>query len=119
MDTNDLIAPRTMTELSMSGASIFIQNNRNTMNDGFYAMQVPNVIYAAYFIKPDRLFEAFQVVIDSFMANDGNDQFAWNGPPELRFITVTDDAVMNPVPAGFYAVSEILYFPAGMGGMGF
>lgn len=112
-DLNDILGgfPRTMTKLSMSGSEMLINSNRDAMNDGFYAMKVPNVIYAAFFIEPSKLFEAFNVVVDSFKRHDGSSAFAWNGPPELRFIKVEDDAVMNPVPAGLWAVSEILYFP--------
>jgi len=112
-DTNDLIArnARLMTSTSMTGPGTLMLLNRNGMNDGFYAYDVPNVVYGAYFIKPKDIFEAWNVLVENFMARKDDDVFPWNGPPELRFLTVSDDAVLNPVPAGVYAVSEYLAFP--------
>jgi len=112
-DSNDLLAPnaRFMTATSMTGPGALLGINSATMNDGFYAYDVPNVVYGAYFIKPKDIFEAWDVLVDNFMARKNDEVFPWNGPPELRFLTVSDDAVLNPVPAGVYAVSEYLAFP--------
>jgi hypothetical protein len=113
LNTNDGLAKmsKTMTSLAMSGPSMLINSNRLGMNDGFYANKVPNVVYGAYFIEPKNVWKAMNVLVDSYAAREGNDTFAWNAPPELRFITVTDDAVLNPVPAGVWAVSEYMSFP--------
>merc|ERR1719222_1193127 len=81
------------------GSGGLIENNKWGMNDGFYAYDVPNVVYGAYFIKPKDIFQAWNVLVDQFMARKNDDVFPWNGPPELRFLTVSDDAVLNPVPA--------------------
>ena len=37
--------------------------------------------------------------------------YSWNQPAEFRFMKVTDDAVLQPVPPGYWFVSEILSFP--------
>jgi len=120
LDTNDGLAQnaRTMTSLSMGGPEMLMGMNRLGMNDGFYASKIPNVVYGAYFIKPKDLFEAWSVLVDTFMANKDDDVFPWNGPPELRFLTVTDDAVLNPVEPGLWAVSEFLGFPTGRSDQG-
>jgi len=112
-DMNDLLAgnARMMTKLSMSGPNLLLASNRASYNDGFYAYNVPNVVYGAYFVKPKDIFKAWNVLVDNFMARRNSSEFVWNGPPELRFLTVADDAVLNPVPAGMYAVSEYLAFP--------
>lgn len=112
-DTNDGLArnARLMVSSSMSGPQFLNWQNRVSMHDGFYAFNVPNVVYGAYFMKPKDVFKAWDILKDSFMDRKNDDVFPWNGPPELRFVEVSDDAVLNPVPAGFYAVSEYLGFP--------
>merc|ERR1719330_1551667 len=102
-----------MTSSAMSGPRMLMRMNRWRMNDGFYANKVPNVVYGAYFVKPKDVFKAWSVLVDTFMYRKDDRLFPWNGPPELRFITVTDDAVLNPVEPGLWAVSEFLAFPTG------
>jgi len=120
LDTNDGLAQnaRSMTSLSMGGPDLLIGTNRLGMNDGFYAAKIPNVVYGAYFVKPKDIFEAWSVLVDTFMDRKDDDVFPWNGPPELRFLTVTDDAVLNPVEPGLWAVSEYLGFPTGRSDQG-
>jgi len=119
-DMNDLLAhnARLMVQVSMSGPQALIWQNRRAMNDGFYASKVPNVVYGAYFMKPSQVFKAWDILKDNFMARENDTVFPWNGPPELRFLEVTDDAILNPVPAGVYAVSEYLGFPTGRSDQG-
>lgn len=52
-------------------------------------------------------------LVERYKQQENSKSFEWNGPPELRFVTVRDDAVLNPVPAGLWAVSEIIAFPIG------
>jgi len=99
--------------LALHGPDLLMSSNRQRMNDGFFATKVPNVVYGAYFLDPKNVWQAFGVLVDSFMQRRDDPVFMWNGPPELRFITVTDDAVLNPVPPGVWAVSEYLGFPIG------
>jgi hypothetical protein len=111
-NTNDIVAPHAelMTSLTMGGPKMLIDGNSNSMNDGFYAYLAPKVLFAAYFLPLENLFKALDFLVKSFKESQSSD-FAWNGPPELRFITVKDDAVLNPVPAGVWAVAEYIYFP--------
>jgi len=119
-DMNDLVATsaRSMTSVAIGGPKILMNMNRRAMNDGFYANRVPNVVYGAYFVKPKDVFKAWGVLVDTFMHRKNDDLFPWNGPPELRFLTVTDDAVLNPVEPGLWAVSEFLAFPTGKSDQG-
>jgi len=107
-----------MTSSALSGPKMLMDRNRRGMNDGFFATKVPNVVYGAYFVKPKDVFKAWSVLVDTFMDRKDDDLFPWNGPPELRFLTVTDDAVLNPVEPGFWAVSEFLGFPTGRSDQG-
>lgn len=115
LNTNDIFAPHAelMTNLGISGPGMLLAENRQFTNDGFYANKVPNVVYAAYFLDPKLVWKAMNVLVQSFEARKNDPVFAWNGPPELRFIKVTDDAVLNPVPPGVWAVSEFMGFPIG------
>lgn len=97
---------------------MLMNTNRRAMNDGFYATKVPNVVYGAYFVKPKDVFKAWSVLVDAFMDRKDDRLFPWNGPPELRFLTVADDAVLNPVEPGLWAVSEFLGFPTGRSDQG-
>jgi len=119
-DPSKLLAEnaRLMVFTSMTGPQFLNWQNRNAMHDGFYAAKVPNVVYGAYFMKPKDVFKAWDILKDNFMARKNDTVFPWNGPPELRFVEVTDDAVLNPVPAGVYAVSEYLGFPTGRSDQG-
>jgi len=81
------------------------------MNDGFYAYKVPQVVFSSYFIPPENLFKAMDVLAKNYKDHENSDAFEWNAPAELRFITVSDDAVLNPVPAGVWANAEFMSFP--------
>jgi len=120
LDTNDIFAPnaKLMTNLGLSGPGMLLDENKRLMNDGFFANKVPNVVYGAYFFDPKHLWRALNILVDSFAALEYDPVFEWNGPPELRFITVTDDAVLNPVPAGTWAVVEFMSFPIGKSDQG-
>jgi len=91
--------------------------NRDISNDGFFAIEAPNTNIAAYFMKPEKAFEAMDFLRQRMIARNGQatwnraEGFSWNQPAEFRFMTVTDDAVLQPVPPGVWFVSEILAFP--------
>eukprot|EP00930_Biecheleria_cincta_P083636 TRINITY_DN7316_c0_g2_i1.p1 TRINITY_DN7316_c0_g2~~TRINITY_DN7316_c0_g2_i1.p1 ORF type:complete len:743 (+),score=105.50 TRINITY_DN7316_c0_g2_i1:48-2231(+) len=120
LNTNDIFAPNAelMTSLGINGPGMLLHDNQGQMNDGFYANKVPNVVYAAYFLDPKLVWKAMNILVQSFEARKKDPVFAWNGPPELRFIKVTNDAVLNPVPPGIWAVCEFMGFPTGKSDQG-
>ena len=42
------------------------------------------------------------------LAHSADPGFMWNFPAEMRFLRVTDDAVLNVVPPGTYGVVDII-----------
>lgn len=94
-----------------------IQKQRDASNDGYFAVKAPNTLIAAYFMKPERSFEAMDFLRGAMKRRNGQatwfnaSGFSWNQPAEFRFMTITDDAVLQPVPPGDWFVSEILSFP--------
>lgn len=105
-------AAQTLTQLpSLVGAQ------RDSSNDGFFAVKAPNTLIAAYFIRPELSFQAMDYMRTKMRQRNEEsdwtkaDGFSWNQPAEFRFVTVTDDAVLQPVPPGLWFVSEILSFP--------
>jgi len=120
LTVNDGLAKnaKSMTSMGLGGPGMLTRMNGRSLNDGMFATNVPNVVYGAYYLDPKHLFEAFNHLRESFLEKQNDSVFAWNGPPELRFIKVADDAVLNPVPAGVYAVAEYMAFPIGNGHQG-
>jgi len=104
---------RMMTSMALTGPSMLINGNRLSMNDGFYASKCPNVVYAAFFMKPKHVWKAMNILVDNYKKRSKDSIFQWNAPPELRFLKVENDAVLNPVPKGTWAVSEYMGFPIG------
>jgi len=94
-----------------------VKTQRDRSNDGFFAVKAPNTLIAAYFIKPERSWEAMDFMRRAVIRRNGQadwlnaEGFSWNQPAEFRFMQVTDDAVLQPVPPGLWFVSEILSFP--------
>lgn len=94
-----------------------IKTQRDATNDGFFAVKAPNTLIAAYFIRPEKSFAAMDFMRKAQRRRNGQatwfnaSGFSWNQPAEFRFMKVTDDAVLQPVPPGLWFVSEILSFP--------
>jgi len=91
-----------------------IDTLRQKVNDGFFLTNSPIALISAWFLEPEKAFEAMDFLMKEQRASQelGSDKFAWNQPAEFRFVTVKDAAVLQPVPAGFYFNSEFLSFPA-------
>merc|ERR1711972_371182 len=51
--------------------------NRGSMNDGFYAYKVPQVVFSSYFIPPENLFKAMDVLAKSYKEHESSDTFEW------------------------------------------
>jgi hypothetical protein len=112
-----VINPIRFAAQSLTQLPNLIGENRAISNDGYFAIKAPNTNIAAYFIKPEKSFEAMDFLRQRMKARNGQatwnraEGFSWNQPAEFRFMTVTDDAVLQPVPPGLWFVSEILSFP--------
>lgn len=92
------------------GPAGLLMSNRITVNDGFYADKLVNVWYGAYFMDPKDVYQAMDILRQNVIKRADSKTFKWNGPPELRFIQVTDDAVLNVVKPGLYGVIEFIAF---------
>ena len=84
----------------------------NPANDGFLAISSTpeNFHFAAYFVPISSVFAALDALRSDILARAraNNSGFVWNVPAEMRFLRVTDDAVLNVVPPGVYGVVELL-----------
>jgi len=112
-----VIEPLAFSYTTLTQLPGLIETQRDRSNDGFFAMRAPNTLIAAYFIKPERSFEAMDFLRQRQRARNGQatwfnaSGFSWNQPAEFRFVQVDDKAVLSPVPPGLWFVSEILSFP--------
>jgi len=112
-----VIEPLGFASLTLSQLPKLVKEQEERSNDGFFAVKAPNTLIAAYFIKPELSFQAFDFLRKAVRRRNGQATwfnatgFSWNQPAEFRFMTVTDDAVLQPVPPGVWFVSEILSFP--------
>jgi len=112
-----VINPLTFAAMTIKEFDGLVKEQRDRSNDGFFAVKAPNTLIAAYFIKPELSFRAFDFMRESVKRRNGQatwfnaSGFSWNQPAEFRFMKVTDDAVLQPVPPGWWFVSEILSFP--------
>lgn len=113
ISTNDVLArmPRFMAQSTVQGPRLFVADNRRKMNDGFYVVSSPNVVIAAFFFPPSKLFRSMEILRDNFKKWENHPEFEWNGAAEFRFLKVEDDAVLNPVEPGQWAISEFMSFP--------
>jgi len=105
---SSLPVDRALTRSTLMSVPVLIQQARDAVNDGFWVTQAPNTYYASYFIPPSRAFEAMDYIRRKQTERWGRTDFAWNLPFEFRFITITDDAVLQPVPPGMYWIAEIM-----------
>ena len=88
----------------------------NVVNDGFLHIldnkgegtTPKNIVIAAYFVPVSNLFAALDALRAYVLAHSADPGFMWNFPAEMRFLRVTDDAVLNVVPPGTYGVVEMI-----------
>jgi len=112
-----VIEPLGFSSLTLSQLDSLVEEQRDRANDGFFATKAPNTLIAAYFIKPELSFKAFDFLRKAIRRRNGQatwfnaSGFSWNQPGEFRFMDVKQDAVLQPVPPGRWFVSEILSFP--------
>jgi len=112
-----VIEPLAFASQTLQKLPNLVKEQRDRANDGFFAVKAPNTLIAAYFIKPELSFKAFNFMREAVKRRNGQatwfnaSGFSWNQPAEFRFMKVTDDAVLQPVPPGIWFVSEILSFP--------
>jgi len=112
-----VIEPLGFSTQTLSQLPNIVGKQRDLANDGFFATRAPNTLIAAYFIKPELSFKAFDFLRQRIRARNGQatwfnaSGFSWNQPGEFRFMDVKQDAVLQPVPPGRWFVSEILSFP--------
>jgi len=103
---------RGMSGLTLSGPGMLLRGNSRTLNDGFFATKVPQVLYSAYFVAADLTFEAMNDIAEIYARREKEDAaFKWNGSIEMRFVELDDGAVLNQKPAGLYATVEVMAFP--------
>jgi len=112
-----VIEPLGFSSQTITQLPSLIGKQRDNTNDGFFAVEAPNTLIAAYFIKPEKAFQAMDFLRGAVQRRNGQatwfnaSGFSWNQPVEFRFVQVTDDAVLQPVPPGLWLASEILAFP--------
>jgi len=112
-----VINPLSFASQTIDKLPSLVKEQRDRSNDGFFAVKAPNTLIAAYFIRPELSFKAFDFMRESVKRRNGQatwfkaEGFSWNQPAEFRFMKVGDDAVLQPVPPGWWFVSEILSFP--------
>jgi len=112
-----VIEPLALSYTTIGQLPGLVETQRENCNDGFFAMKAPNTLIAAYFLKPERSFEAMDFLRQRIRARNGQSTwfnasgFSWNQPAEFRFVHVDEAAVLSPVPPGLWFVSEIFPFP--------
>jgi len=88
----------------------FVTTMRNSSNDGFFLVESPASLAAAYFIKPEYAFAAMDFLRTTQLQSVGHQDFVWNLPGESRFIRVQDSAVLQPVPPGLWFNTQMISF---------
>jgi hypothetical protein len=102
---------RLMAQITMGTLPALVWSASNSRNDGFFAIKAPDAHIAAYFLKPEKAFDAFDHLRNTTLRHKAVDEFTWNQPAEFRFANIEDSSVLQPVPAGTYFISEVLAFP--------
>jgi len=99
----------------MSAAAIgempnIIEGQRKKVNDGFFLTRSPAALAAAFFVKPDKAFDAMNKVKEHTWNSRHSKQFTWNLPGEFRFIHVADKATLQPMEPGLWFNAQMISF---------
>lgn len=102
-----------LSGMTLTTVPTLIDKLRRRVNDGFFLTNSPVALISAWFLKPEKAFEAMDFLArEQLLSLNGDGAFVWNQPAEFRFVTVKDSAVLQPVEPGFYFNSEFLSFPS-------
>jgi hypothetical protein len=102
---------RMMAQTTMASMDWLVWSQRRARNDGFFVVKAPDAHIAAWFLAADKAFDAFDHLRKTMLRHKDTGEFVWNQPAEFRFAKIEDSAVLQPVPAGTYFISEVLAFP--------
>merc|ERR1712190_241579 len=101
---------RVMSFSAVAEMPNMIQTQREKVNDGFFLTRSPAALAAAFFVKPDRAFEAMNKLRDHTWKSRSSTKFVWNLPGEYRFIRVADKATLQPMEAGLWFNAQMISF---------
>lgn len=79
-------------------------------NDGYYLTGAPAVPFAAWYLKPEKAFQAFSAVRKAHRDSRSDPDFTFSLPSEFRIIQTADTAILQPIPAGRWVNTELLTF---------
>ncbi|CAE8635134.1 unnamed protein product [Polarella glacialis] len=111
----DLLS-RGLSAASLQQAPGLMEYLRKRVNDGFWLTESPAALISAWFLTPDKAFQAMDFLRSQQHASlkrqkQGENHFIWNQPAEFRFLTVGDKAELQVVSPGLHFNSEFLSFP--------
>lgn len=102
---------KTMSMAAITNIPRLVQEQSNEVNDGFFLIDSPACLAAAYFVHPSKAFAAMDKLRDVQLASQGSKDFMWNLPGEYRFINVSNTAVLQPIEAGLWFNAQLISFP--------
>merc|ERR1712190_214038 len=101
---------RVMSSAAISEMPSLIRDQRDKVNDGFFLTRSPAALAAAFFVKPDRAFDAMNKVREQTWNSRNSSEFVWNLPGEFRFIRVADKATLQPMEPGLWFNAQMISF---------
>merc|ERR1711972_1047803 len=101
---------RLMSWSAIDQMPMFIRQQRNLVNDGFFLTRSPAALAAAFFVKPDKAFAAMNKVKEQTWNSRKSSDFVWNLPGEFRFIRVEDKATLQPMEPGLWFNAQMISF---------
>lgn len=117
MDVNKVLSSLNWLPLAKSMAwsaivdvPMFVSQFRSKVNDGFMQLQTPDALAAAFYFEPKDVFKALDFLRTVQLESLESQEFVWNLPAEFRFVNITDNAVLQPVPAGLRIAVEMTSF---------
>merc|ERR1712232_125887 len=87
-----------------------IEANYQSILDGFFLTRSPAALAAAFFVNPDKAFDAMNKVKEHTWNSRHSKQFTWNLPGEFRFIHVADKATLQPMEPGLWFNAQMISF---------
>jgi len=118
IDVNDLLKAFRFLDLSgllslaaIGGIDNFVRGQRAKVNDGFFLSRAPAALASAFFVPPEKAFEAMDLLrtvqLESLKGSPG---FVWNLPGEFRFINISDSAMLQLAAPGLWLNVEMISF---------
>merc|ERR1712190_39170 len=87
-----------------------IRRQRDEVNDGFFLTRSPAALAAAFFVKPQKAFQAMDKLRNHTWNSRHSPKFVWNLPGEYRFIRVADKATLQPMEPGLWFNAQMISF---------